>query len=291
MSSPFDITALPEDHQVAFYGCLFALAAADGEVGKEEAAAVLETLDSGTLSNAAKRQIHGYLLAPPAFTESLGLIAQAGAEFRYAALVRLVEVALADGPLAEEERRLLDESRAAWSITLPQLEAIEHFVRESRRIRERGIDDPYAAQALREAIAGLGAVGVPLAAVYFSGSVIGLSAAGITSGLAALGLGLGMVPGIGIAIALGTAIFFGIRWLLGRGVRQREEQVKTERERRAQLVIKNLQEAITIIIDRLNDLEAAADVARVNEEAIRRLHDRLRALQQLLASRKGEAAA
>jgi hypothetical protein len=41
------------------------------------------------------------------------------------------------------------------------------------------------------------AVGVPVAALYFSGSVVGFSAAGITSGLAAIGRTLGLV-GLGL---------------------------------------------------------------------------------------------
>lgn len=53
-------------------------------------------------------------------------------------------------------------------------------------------------------------LGVPIAAVYVSGSVVGLSAAGITSGLAWLGLGglLGlssMLTGIGVVILIGAA--------------------------------------------------------------------------------------
>jgi len=60
--------------------------------------------------------------------------------------------------------------------------------------------------------ASLGSAGIPIAAVAVLG-VPGLSAAGITSGLAALGLGLGMASGIGVAVAIGVGSFFGIRWL------------------------------------------------------------------------------
>ena len=69
-------------------------------------------------------------------------------------------------------------------------------------------------------------VGVPVAAVYLSGSVTGLSAAGIASGLATLGLGglLGlsaMVSGIGVAIVAGGAAYKGVRWVLGGAARGR----------------------------------------------------------------------
>ncbi len=56
------------------------------------------------------------------------------------------------------------------------------------------------------------AMGLPVAAIYLSGSVISLSAAGFTSGLAALGLGgvLGfssMLIGMGVVIVGGVATY------------------------------------------------------------------------------------
>ena len=70
------------------------------------------------------------------------------------------------------------------------------------------------------------AVGVPVAAVYLSGSVTGLSAAGVTSGLAALGLGgvLGlsaMVSGIGVAIIGGVGAYKAVQWVMGGTERDR----------------------------------------------------------------------
>jgi hypothetical protein len=57
-----------------------------------------------------------------------------------------------------------------------------------KMLREDFSDDALK-RSMKELTAKAGAVGVPLAAVYLSGSVIGMSAAGITSGLATLGLG------------------------------------------------------------------------------------------------------
>ena len=90
--------------------------------------------------------------------------------------------------------------------------------------------------------------GIPIAALYLSGSVIGLSAAGITSGLAALGLGFGMVSGIGIAILVGIGIFIGTSQVLDIGGKQEKEHLMAERERKAQLVIANLQGALNKLI-------------------------------------------
>jgi hypothetical protein len=155
-----------------------------------------------------------------------------------------------------------------------------------RDLRLRGLDDNYAAEAAKQAAAGLSAVGIPIAAVYLSGSVIGFSAAGITSGLAALGLGLGMVPGIGVAILLGTGMYMGVSYMLDAGGHREKERLRTEAARKAQLVIQHLQETINVLIDRVQALEGAAVTAAVNGEALRELNARLRALQQLLARRQ-----
>jgi len=57
---------------------------------------------------------------------------------------------------------------------------------------------------------------VPLGAVYLSGSVVGISAAGMTSGLATLGFGgaLGlssMATDIGAAVILGVVAYRGVK--------------------------------------------------------------------------------
>src|SRR5205085_10284638 len=128
----------------------------------------------------------------------------------------------------------------------PQIEAIERAVLELKEAPARGENDNHAADpadadALKRVAAGLPAVGIPIAAVSVLGSVGGLSAAGITSGLAALGLGLGMVPGIGVAIIGGTVVYGGLSKVLDVGGRQAKERAQAEAERKAELVIRNMQ--------------------------------------------------
>lgn len=82
------------------------------------------------------------------------------------------------------------------------------------------IDDNKAKEILKESSAKLSAVGVPMVALYFSGSVLGFSAAGITSALSALGLGgvLGlssMVTGIGVVILTGVVTYKAVSWITG----------------------------------------------------------------------------
>lgn len=96
-------------------------------------------------------------------------------------------------------------------------------------------------------------IGVPLGAVYISGSVVGMSAAGMTSGLASLGMGgiLGfssMATGIGVAVLLGIGAYQGVKFLTGSNAvskyAYRADMLRT--------ILKENQKVISQIIDDLN---------------------------------------
>jgi hypothetical protein len=94
-----------------------------------------------------------------------------------------------------------------------QLAALQKYVEAVIKAQNSGSGKQDLKDLGAEVAAGLASAGVPIAAVAMSGSVFGLSAAGITSGLAALGLGLGMTTGIGVVAALGIGSYFGVRYL------------------------------------------------------------------------------
>ncbi|ARW12083.1 MULTISPECIES: Ku family protein [Acetobacter] len=99
-----------------------------------------------------------------------------------------------------------------------QLSFLEAVVIQDEKILRGDISDDQYVSQMKDLTARASAVGVPIAAVYLSGSVVGLSAAGITSGLATLGLGgvLGlssMVTGIGTLILVGVGVYKGMNWI------------------------------------------------------------------------------
>lgn len=134
----------------------------------------------------------------------------------------------ADKVVQATERLLIaEEDFAAGKITTSQLET-----------------------ATKDIAAKAAAFGAPIAAVSLTGSVAGLSGAGITSGLAALGFGglLGlsaMVTGIGTVVILGVAVHQGTRYVLATNERERERR----REHLIQQVIKNHQQAMAELTD------------------------------------------
>ncbi len=282
----FNLTKVPADQLVAFYGLNFAAAAADGTTDKEELLAIYETIDLSPLTEKQKEKVGGFVINPPSVSSCLDELAGAVDELRYAVAVGVIEVLFADDVITEEENAFLGEVCTRLHVTEKQRNAIITFVHEARRIREEGVDNNAAEKAIKSAASGLTAVGVPVAAVYFSGSVIGLSAAGITSGLAALGLGLGMVPGIGIAVLIGTGVFLGTSNLLGDSKEKKEKQLAAVRQRKVQLVIKNLQETTNALVERLAYLEKKVKQPETNQEAIDTLRKRLTTLKRILDQKK-----
>jgi hypothetical protein len=282
MKSTFDIAKVPQEQLVAFFGLPFAVAAIDGSVEKEELLSIFENIDLDLLDDENKKKVSDFIISPPNYNECIIKIANGSDELRFAVIVNVVDVILADDLMEHEEKEFLDFLCAQLNITNSQKEAIINFVKETKRVIREGLDSNIAEKTIKNAVSGLAAVGVPIAAVYMSGSVIGLSAAGLTSGLAALGLGLGMVSGIGTAILIGTGVFLGAKKILGDSNHKKETILKERNERKFQLVIKNLQEAIDKIITRITELEDKAKIAEANEEAIELLRKRLTALQKAL---------
>lgn len=131
-------------------------------------------------------------------------------------------------------------------------------------------DDVITARA-KDLAARSAAFGVPIAAVYLSGSVVGLSAAGISSGLATLGLGgvlcfSSMASGIGVAALLGVGAYKGVQYLTNRG----EDARKARRDVLLQEVLRMHQTAINDLVEDVNqissdlvDIQRQAEIDRV----------------------------
>ena len=286
--APVNFAVLPEAQRVAYAGALYALAAADGALDKDELQLMIELVDLEGLTPVGRQAVLAYVVTPPDLADMLVPFRTAPAPVRYAMLLQLVEVAWANALLAPAQDALLTTAQVALQVNDAQYRAIWRFTRDLRAVRLRGQNDNAAAQATKVAAAGLAAVGVPLAAVYASGSVLGLSAAGITSGLAALGLGLGMVPGIGVAVLLGTGVFLGVRALLDAANQTEQGQLRAQLGRQAAAVFANLEAMLALLDQQIHTLERTADT-RANGVRLAAFHERRRALQQIIARRRAMA--
>ncbi|QHX43324.1 hypothetical protein GWP43_07540 [Treponema vincentii] len=138
------------------------------------------------------------------------------------------------------------------NVTSDQISVIIQSIQNDEDIIAKRKSDTEIEKSIKEIAAKGASVGVPLAALYFSGTV-GFSAAGITSGLATLGMGgmLGfssMVTGIGVVIITGLLAYNGVKKLTG----AKDLENNKVREMLIQGVIKNLQKSINYLIEDVN---------------------------------------
>lgn len=135
------------------------------------------------------------------------------------------------------------------------------------------------------------ALGLPTAAIYFSGSVVGLSAAGFTSGLAALGLGgaLGlsaMLTGVGTIIVLGVVTYTAVRYALGtneRGQKKKREHMIQEILKRHQKAMADLSEDIANLAIRMEEYLTRSES---NESRLSALKDEIKTFKLALSTLK-----
>ncbi|WP_414433213.1 hypothetical protein [Alcanivorax sp. IL2] len=158
----------------------------------------------------------------------------------------------------------LEKVRGLIKVSDEELELASMAIENDRKMLSENVTDDELAAAMKALSAKAAAVGVPLAAVYLSGSVVGMSAAGLTSGLATLGLGgvLGlssMATGIGVAVLIGVGAYAGIRKLTGAdeiSKSKRREMMLTEVVKQTQKTISMLVEDANFITRKLNELLA-----------------------------------
>ncbi|MBR0577175.1 hypothetical protein KCG48_12700 [Proteiniclasticum sp. BAD-10] len=136
-----------------------------------------------------------------------------------------------------------------------QVDMIYEAIKNDEAILNMRKNDTQIEKSIKDVAAKAAAVGVPLAAIYLSGSVIGVSAAGITSGLATLGLGgmLGfssMFTGIGVAVLLGIGTYKGLKKLTGISDLENNKQ----REAMLQAIIINAQKSLNILVEDVNEI-------------------------------------
>lgn len=189
--------------------------------------------------------------------------------------------------------QFLDLHKKSFGVTDDEISLILKAIENDYSILNEDISDSMIAKNIKELSAKAGAVGVPIAAVYLSGSVIGMSAAGMTSGLATLGLGgiLGfssMATGIGVAVLIGVVSYKGIKHITGANEIDKyktREIMLNEVLKQTQNTITILMEDVNLITEKLNELikkqQLLKDKASITIET---LLERQRELQKIIST-------
>jgi len=258
---------------------MLSMAAADGRIDTNEIDLIFDLISVQQLTEESHLEIQRYLIKPPPLESCLSGLRYTVEAIRHGLMLGLLQVAWADEVMDPAETTLLDSAQRFLAVSRRQRSSMEGFVAAVRKVTQRGVDDDQSTQILRESVASLTDARVPITAVYFAGSIIRLRAAGICEGLEAIGLGVGTVPGLDVAVLFSVELCMGVRKALGRSIEERREQ----------RAMKNLQGAINELIDRVVELEESADENTTDLEAMKTLTKRLRTLQQALYSRRTNA--
>lgn len=296
-----DLTQLPDGAKLSYCSVLASLARADGRLDPREISNLYLFASTIGLGVEARSELREIITTPPqdvigdsevrrtavgAVAALLSLVDEDEREAVTTMLVRdLVRIARADQQVADSERELIVFiAGLAFPETADELvSAAEGLVATEEEFAAGKLTTSQMETKSKDIVAKAAAFGIPVAAISLAG-VSGLSAAGITSGLAALGFGglLGlssMVTGIGVVVILGVVVHQGVRYALGTNERERANR----REALIQQVIRNHQQAMADLTD-----DIAALAGRMEEYLTQtsKNEDRLAALRSELAAFK-----
>ncbi|WP_276890650.1 hypothetical protein [Helicobacter japonicus] len=151
----------------------------------------------------------------------------------------------------------LEKHKDIFNLSDDEINVAKSAVENDLRILyEEDMDSDKIKEITKDLMAKAASVGLPIGAVYVSGSVVGLSAAGMTSGLASLGFGgvLGlssMATGIGVAVLLGVGVYQGIKYFTADN---KQLEALKQREMMIQEVLKQTQKSISLMIEDINSI-------------------------------------
>lgn len=209
-----------ENEQIAYLEILAAICYVDKEFGDMEKRQLDALLAQFNVSDVRKAKIYSSVFNLQQEEKQTNLEALqilGNSELKFTLISDLCLFSLVDSKFTDEEYKYIIGVGEALGITQEQIGAIKSIQENLYKIKDVPSNAERFKRLTKDSAAKLAAVGVPIGAIAASGSMFGLSAAGITSGLAALGglVGGGMLLGAVVvvpAIALGTA--FGVKKLL-----------------------------------------------------------------------------
>jgi hypothetical protein len=208
-----------ENDQIAYLSILSAICYVDKEFGDKEKGQLDVLLAQLKISDVGKAKIYSsvFNLQHEDKLANLEAIQNLGnTELKYTLISDLCLFSLVDSKVTDEEYQYILGIGEVLGITQEQVDAIKSLQENLYKIKDIPSNSERFKQVIKDSAASLAGAGVPIGAIAASGTVFGLSAAGMTSGLAALGalVGGGMLAGAVIvvpAIALGAA--YGVKKL------------------------------------------------------------------------------
>jgi uncharacterized tellurite resistance protein B-like protein len=233
-----------EDEQVTYLSILSSICYVDKEFSDQEKHQLDVLLENLKISDQGKGKIYSaiFSLQHEEKLSNLGIIQDLNnTELKYTLISDLCLFAFADSNFSDEEYQYILEIGEILGITQEQIDAIKSVQENVAKIKDIPPNSEKFKRIIKDSVSKLAGAGVPVGAIAASGSVFGLSAAGIASGLAALGalIGGGMVAGAIIvvpAIAAGSA--YGVKKFLDVVWKDKDNGQKKKKKEKPQERIK-----------------------------------------------------
>ena len=213
-----------ENEQIAYLSILSAVCYVDKEFGDKEKRQLDVLLAQLMISDVGKAKIYSsvFNLQHEDKLANLEAIQNLGnTELKYTLISDLCFFSLVDSGFIDEEYQYILGIGEVLGITQEQVDAIKSIQENLDKIKDIPSNSERFKQVIKDSASNLAGVGVPIGAIAASGSVFGLSATGITSGLAALGALVGgtmlagaviVVPAISLGAAYGIKKLFDMVW-------------------------------------------------------------------------------
>jgi len=203
-----------ESEKISYLSIVSRACCVDGTITTEEAQAVEVLTNRLGVSSSGKSNIMQAAFSLADWRKDAAKVASLNnPEVGYSCLSDVCFIALADGAMNGSETQYIDDIGNYFQISSDKISGIIQIQEKLKQLKDIPPNSAQFRDMFQDISATAGSIGVPLAAVCVSG-VWGLSAAGITSGLAALGalIGGGMLAGaVAVVPALGIA-----GWYLGK---------------------------------------------------------------------------
>ena len=165
-----------ESELLAFYGSLFAIAAADGSVDIDELDLLFKTINLDKFSDSAKTQIQSYTASPPSLSDCLQTLSQSEEPLRLGVMYFLINIAGANKTLHPAESEAIQSAKKLLAVSDLQIQAMQEFIADIKQIREAAPNNKNQASAsFNSAISQLKTKGIPLDLIDRKGTTTNLS--------------------------------------------------------------------------------------------------------------------
>lgn len=285
------IAEMPDELKIAYLKIIVNMTFADdGTIDEKELAEIFLLMTRLELNRESRFKIRTYITEMSADNvesaeKLLGIIKDNAEASHYQSLMvslakDLINIYFSTKDTLDRNFTFLANHQTRFKLSDEEIQLAYDTVENDHKLIKEDLDDNTIKKNAKELASKAAAAGVPLAAVYLSGSVIGMSAAGITSGLATLGMGMGMTGGLATVALIGVLSYKGVKHLTGAN---ELDKYKT-RELMLHDVIKQTQKTISQIIGDINHI-----VQKLNETALNHSEqaEKIKKLMQMMAQFQG----